>query len=172
MKRYFIILQRVALMAILMMCVVAANAADYLAGYNNTTKTLTLYDSKVYNGSFDLTCRVLESNYHTEGYERNGLGLSDEIRTSVKKVVFHQSFKSAQFNDISAWFISMFALESIEGLENFDMSKAAYALYLFKGCRALQTLDLSSKDMSNLENAESMFMSCSELKSLISFLLL
>lgn len=166
MKGYLTILQRVALMAILMMCVVAANAADYLAGYNNTTKTLTLYDSKVYNGSFDLTCRVLESNYHTEGYERNGLGLSDEIRTSVKKVVFHQSFKSAQFNDISAWFISMFALESIEGLENFDMSKAAYALYLFKGCRALQTLDLSSKDMSNLENAESMFMSCSELKSL------
>ena len=149
-----------------MMCVVAANAADYLAGYNNTTKTLTLYDSKVYNGSFDLTCRVLESNYHTEGYERNGLGLSDEIRTSVKKVVFHQSFKSAQFNDISAWFISMFALESIEGLENFDMSKAAYALYLFKGCRVLQTLDLSSKDMSNLENAESMFLGCSKLKSL------
>lgn len=155
-----------AFMAVMMICAVAAHAADYLAGYNNTTKTLTLFDSKVYNGSFDQTCRVLESDYHTEGYNRNGLGLSDEIRQSVKKVVFHQSFKSAQFNDISAWFINMFALESIEGLENFDMSKAAYALFLFKGCWALQTLDLSSKDMSNLEDAENMFMGCSNLKSL------
>lgn len=116
MKRYFaIIIARVALMAILMMCVVAANAADYLAGYNNTTKTLTLYDSKVYNGSFDLTCRVLESNYHTEGYERNGLGLSDEIRGNQRRRAC--LFIMAKRPWLSERSASSFALPSVNGFE-------------------------------------------------------
>lgn len=155
-----------AFVAAMVIYAATAKAADYKAGYNNSTKTLTLYDSDVYNGRFDQTFSVLESNYHTEGYEYNGLRISSEIRGDVKKVVFHASFKTAQFNDISAWFQSMFALESFEGLENFDMSKAAYAVGSFKGCRSLTSLDLSNKDMSNLENAEEMFLYCSELKSL------
>ena len=114
MKGYLTILQRVALMAILMMCVVAAHAADYLAGYNNTTKTLTLYDSKVYNGSFDLTCRVLESNYHTEGYERNGLGLSDEIRGNQRRRACIFIMARPWLSERSA---SSFALPSVNGFE-------------------------------------------------------
>ena len=70
MKRYFIILQRVALMAILMMCVVTVNAADkeYCAVYNETNKTVTFMDADYVSQAYGGTIAYFHLRHCLEQY--------------------------------------------------------------------------------------------------------
>ena len=166
MKGYLTILQRLAFMAVMMMCVAFGKAADsgYYAVYNTSSKTLTFIASSIYQAQTgDVLYRIFDD------YRPNTGGLwemEQERRIEVEKVVFHPSFKTAQFEAINRWFLGFINLKDIEGLENFDMSQVVHAEDLFHNCFSLTSLDLSSKDMSSLVYAEEMFEGCSKLKSL------
>lgn len=171
MKGYLTILQRMAFVAVMMMCVVTVNAADkeYCAVYNETNKTVTFMDadyvSQAYGGTiayFRLS-HCLDPSYL--GNDRL-VPFSSEVAGSVEKAVFHQSFTTAHFVNIKSMFEGWTNLKEIEGLEYFDMSQVVVADAAFFNCKSLISLDLSSKDMSSLKDAEKMFYLCSDLKTL------
>ena len=171
MKRYFIILQRVALMAILMMCVVTVNAADkeYCAVYNETNKTVTFMDADYVSQAYGGTIAYFHLRHCLDPYYLGTdrvLPFSSEVTGSVEKAVFHQSFTTAHFVNIEYMFEGWTNLKEIEGLEYFDMSQVVVARAAFFNCKSLISLDLSSKDMSSLKDAEQMFYLCSDLKTL------
>ena len=161
------LIQRLMLVTVMMMCVAFAKAESYSAGYDRDTQTLILYRSGGYSGAFDAIYDVANSTYDLPNYyETIGLSVPNEIREVIKKVVFHSSFKTAQFTNIFKWFTNFTVLTSFEGLENFDMTQVTDASYLFANCRSLKTLDLSQINMKNLEIANNMFLLCLELTSL------
>ena len=99
--------------------------------------------------------------------EDRGLDAFDtDVKAKVKKVRFDTSFTSAKFCYTSFWFEGMTKLETIEGLQNLDTSQVLEADRMFKGCKSLESLDLSVLDMSSLKSASTMFSNCSNLKTL------
>ena len=99
--------------------------------------------------------------------EDRGLDAFDtDVKAKVKKVRFDTSFTSAKFCYTSFWFEGMTKLETIEGLQYLDTSQVLEANRMFKGCKSLESLDLSVLDMSSLKSASTMFSNCSNLKTL------
>ena len=171
MKRYLTILQRMAFVAVMMMCVVTVNAADkeYCAVYNETNKTVTFMDADYVSQSYGGTMAYFRLRHCLDpsylGIDRL-VPFSSEVAESVEKAVFHQSFTTAHFVNIKYMFEGWTNLKEIEGLEYFDMSQVVVASGAFFNCKSLISLDLSSKDMSSLKDAENMFYLCSDLKTL------
>ena len=64
-------------------------------------------------------------------------------RSSATKVVFAASFANFQQVCMNYWFEGFSSLTTIEGMENLDTSKASYCNYMFSGCSALTSIDLS-----------------------------
>ena len=70
---------------------------------------------------------------------------------------------AVNMNQIFAWALSM---ETIEGLNNWDVSNATSMSVMFYDCNTLTTLDLSGWDTSNVLEMRSMFRSCDNLTEL------
>ncbi|MCR5201890.1 MAG: DUF285 domain-containing protein [Lachnospiraceae bacterium] len=68
--------------------------------------------------------------------------------------------------DMFYFFASCCYLKEIRGLENLDVSKVANMSYTFQGCENLKTLDLSNWKTDKLNNIQSCFNSCSNLKEI------
>ena len=58
-------------------------------------------------------------------------------------------------------------LEEIIGIENWDVSNVTNMCYMFKGCSALKSLDLSKWNTSSLKFVYNMFEKCSSLTEII-----
>ena len=160
-----------AFMAVMMMCVITVNAADkeYCAVYNETNKTVTFMDADYVSQAYGGTIAYFRLRHCLDpSYLGNDrlVPFSNEVAGSVEKAVFHQSFTTAHFVNIKSMFEGWTNLKEIEGLEYFDMSQVVVAGGAFFNCKSLISLDLSSKDMSSLKDAEKMFYLCSDLKTL------
>lgn len=66
----------------------------------------------------------------------------------------------------AGWFRDMTQLESIEGLHKIHTHEVHNMSYMFAGCGKLETLDLSSWDVSNVTDMTGMFQDCVSLEAL------
>ena len=83
--------------------------------------------------------------------------------TDAKKVVFKDRISP---RCLDGWFMNMYELTSIEGIEKLDTSKATSAKRMFDFCHKLKSLDLSHFNTSKMTNMSAMFAGCSSLKKL------
>ena len=88
------------------------------------------------------------------------------IRSSIKHVVFEESFKEIKPKSLKSWFSSAKNLSSIDGLEYLNTSEATDMRGMFMDCSSLTSLNISHFDTQNVKNMSSMFGGCSKLTSL------
>lgn len=69
-----------------------------------------------------------------------------------------------KFSSVEELFRNFSKLKTIEGFEHIDFSKYSSFYYMFSGCYALESVDVSTWDVSSLRETESMFYSCSSLR--------
>ena len=96
----------------------------------------------------------------------NNLPGWDGQREKINKVVFDASFANAKPTSCYAWFSQCSNLTEIKGVENLNTQNVTGMSWMFYGCYALTSLDVSKFDTQNVEDMSDMFSSCTVLKSL------
>ena len=159
----------------------------YVAESDATNTTLTFKKFTPDNwGSLDLSRMAIVNN------ERTVKEMCTNNYSSIKNIIFDESFKTYAPTSLKDFFISCNALETISGLEylntanvenmsymfydcsalksldltNFNTANVTYMYGMFEGCSALESLNLTNFNTANVENMSSMFYDCSALKSL------
>ena len=122
--------------------------------------------------------KVLTFYYDTQRSSRTGTTYSlnkgsndpgwykDDSYQNITAVVFDESFKDARPTSTSCWFHLMDNLTTITGIGNLNTSEVTYMSYMFSGCSALTSLDVSGFDTRNVTSMLDMFYDCSSLTSL------
>ena len=124
------------------------------AEFDNATGTLTFsYKGVKPEGAYDLNAEAFRPQWKN-------------IETTVKKVVFNASFANAKPTICYAWFYNNSNLTTIEGLEYLNTEDVTNMEYMFAGCSALESLDLSKFNTAKVTSMAYMFNKCSALKSL------
>ena len=85
---------------------------------------------------------------------------------NITKVAFDPSFKDAKPTSCANWFKGASLLESIEGLEYLNTSRATSMSSMFYGCEKLTHIDLSHFDTQLVTNMYQMFYNCKALQEL------
>ena len=86
--------------------------------------------------------------------------------SDVKTVVVYKSFSNVKPISLRRLFCCFESLETIDGIQHIDTSNLTEVEYMFYGCSALTSLDLSSFDTSKVTSMRSMFEGCIRLTSL------
>ena len=130
------------------------------AMFDEATNTLTFkHDTNKPDGAFALNdSKNLPNWYRTDSYGNNSL--------SIKKVVFDASFANARPTSCYGWFYRCKDLTIIEGIEYLNTQNVTNMGFMFYGCSALKTLDVSNFDTKNVTNMQSMFNGCSALTTI------
>ena len=124
------------------------------AVFDNATGTLTFrYKGVKPEGAYDLNVKAITPQWKNIG-------------PNVKKVVFDASFASARPTICYAWFYNNTNLTTIEGIEYLNTENVTNMGYMFAGCSALKSLDLTKFNTAKVTSMEYMFNKCSALKSL------
>ena len=135
------------------------NAPVAYACYTPSNTTLTFYyddqRSSRTGTTYDLNTGDNDTGWDTDGTKSN-----------VTKVVFDPSFADARPTTTCDWFFDMQNLQSITGISYLNTSEVTNMAYMFQGCQALTSLDLSGFDTRNVTNMWAMFAYCSNLTSL------
>ena len=84
----------------------------------------------------------------------------------VTKAVFHESCKDFKPVYLSGLFYDFLKLETIENLNYLNTEMSTSLSNMFKGCKALTSVDVSSFDTKNATTMEGMFMDCEALTTL------
>ena len=148
------------LLAILMclpICGSRLSAQEPYAVYDKTTSTLTFKYGIKPAGAYSLN-----KGYHTpDWYKQGGDYDSGYYNTNIiTKVVFDVSFAKARPTSCFYWFCGCKYLTTIEGIENLNTTNVTDMGWMFNGCSALKTLDLSYFDTKNVTNMFEMFSYC------------
>ena len=124
------------------------------AEFDNATGTLTFsYKGVKPEGAYDLNAKAFRPQWKN-------------IETTVKKVVFNASFANAKPTICYAWFYNNSNLTTIEGLEYLNTEDVTNMEFMFDGCSALKSLNLSKFNTAKVTSMKKMFNNCSALKSL------
>ena len=155
----------VALMAIVMtmLCSLSAKAEDVMYTIlNSADKTMTFYyGEKPAAGENEKVYDVVAD------YERPGWWWDNNSnRSEITKVVFDNSFSSARPTTCELWFDRFTKLEEIDGLANLNTEEVILMGYMFSGCNALKSIDLSKFNTGKVENMFGMFYGCKALTTL------
>ena len=86
--------------------------------------------------------------------------------SSIKNIVFDESFKTYAPTSLSVFFYGCETLETISGLEYLNTANVEFMDYMFYGCSALKSLDLTNFNTAKVTNMGNMFNGCSALTSL------
>ena len=124
--------------------------------YDTETSTLTFkYGEK--NGSGTL--------YDVPTYYSTAPGWS-AYSSSIKTVVFDESFINAQPKSCYKWFDNCSNLTSIIDIKYLNTANVKNMSRMFRDCKKLTSLDLSKFDTSNVKDMSYMFNNCQNLTSL------
>jgi len=93
-------------------------------------------------------------------------GISEEVDTTIARVVFDASFRDFRPTTTARWFYKYLALKQIEGLEFLYTSEVKDMSGMFYRCSGLTSLDLSHFNTQNVTSMSVMFAGCSGLTSL------
>ena len=124
------------------------------AEFDDATGTLTFrYKAVKPKGAYDLNAKAFRPQWKN-------------IETTVKKVVFNASFANAKPTICYAWFYNNTNLTTIEGIEYLNTEDVTNMEFMFDGCSALKSLNLSKFNTAKVTSMKKMFNNCSALKSL------
>ena len=138
----------------------ATTFSEYVADYVATNSTLTFK-------------KITSDNL--EGLDLSRMAVVDNIDmvqnvctnySSIKNIVFDESFKTYAPTSLSVFFYGCETLETISGLEYLNTANVEFMDYMFYGCSALKSLDLTNFNTANVTNMGNMFNGCSALTSL------
>ena len=138
----------------------ATTFSEYVADYVATNSTLTFK-------------KITSDNL--EGLDLSRMAVVDNIDivqnvctnySSIKNIVFDESFKTYAPTSLSGFFIGCSTLETISGLEYLNTANVEIMDHMFNGCSALKSLDLANFNTANVEFMDHMFEGCSALESL------
>lgn len=114
-------------------------------------------------------CKLLEyvnmKNWNCDGKYYSAMSEAFVDCTSLRTVIA-DNVKFNNSNDILNLFNGCWSLETIQGIETWDISKVTDVSYLFRKCSSLTTVDLSGWDTSNINKVTGMFYGCSSLNNL------
>ena len=155
-----------------------------VSGYENADRTC-IYDLKTattfseYVADYDATNSTLTfkkiTSDNLEGLDLSRMAVVDNIDmvqnvctnySSIKNIVFDESFKTYAPTSLSGFFNGCETLETISGLEYLNTEKVTEMDNMFNGCSALTSLDLTKFNTANVTNMSNMFYGCSALTSL------
>ena len=138
----------------------ATTFSEYVANYVATNSTLTFK-------------KITSDNL--EGLDLSRMAVVHNIDmvpnvctnySSIKNIVFDESFKTYAPTSLSVFFYGCETLETISGLEYLNTANVEFMDYMFYGCSALKSLDLTNFNTAKVTNMGNMFNGCSALTSL------
>ena len=138
----------------------ATTFSEYVADYVATNSTLTFK-------------KITSDNL--EGLDLSRLAMVDNIDgvqdvctnySSIKNIVFDESFKTYAPTSLREFFKGCETLETISGLEYLNTAKVTDMGKMFHGCSALTSLDLTNFNTANVEFMDNMFEGCSALTTI------
>ena len=138
----------------------ATTFSEYVADYVATNSTLTFK-------------KITSDNL--EGLDLSRMAVVDNIDmvqnvctnySSIKNIVFDESFKTYALTSLSGFFSGCETLETISGLEYLNTANVTDMSHMFHGCSALKSLDLTNFNTAKVTNMDNMFYRCSTLESL------
>ena len=138
----------------------ATTFSEYVADYVATNSTLTFK-------------KITSDNL--EGLDLSRMAVVDNIDivqnvctnfSSIKNIVFDESFKTYAPTSLSGFFIGCETLETISGLEYLNTANVTDMSFMFHGCSALKSLDLTNFNTAKVTDMGKMFYGCSALTSL------
>ena len=129
--------------------------------------TLTFYYDALRATRTGTTWGILERKYVPgDDTYPEWTGISEEVDTTIARVVFDASFRDFRPTTTARWFSHCKALKQIEGLEYLNTSKVDDMSAMFCGCSALTSLDLQHFNTQKVIDMSFMFEGCSALTSL------
>ena len=138
----------------------ATTFSEYVADYVATNSTLTFK-------------KITSDNL--EGLDLSRLAMVDNIDgvqdvctnySSIKNIVFDESFKTYAPTSLREFFKGCETLETISDLEYLNTAKVTDMGKMFHGCSALTSLDLTNFNTANVEFMDNMFEGCSALTTI------
>ena len=139
----------------------------------NATQEVS-YASLLYQGYavFDQTSKTLTFSYGAKPEGAYDLNEGTNSPTwakhaaNIKKVVFAASFAKARPTSCYNWFRYCEKLTQIEGIEHLNTEEVTDMSWMFMGCKALASLDVTHFNTAKVTDMGVMFNSCSSLTSL------
>ena len=139
-----------------------AQEAESYAVFDEATNTLTFkHDTNKPAGAFALN----EGDNRPSWYKPKDNNPYQNANI-IKKVIFDASFANARPTSCYEWFYTCGSLTDIEGIEYLNTTNVTDMSWMFCGCRALTTLDVSNFDTKNVTNMSNMFYGCEALTTL------
>ena len=129
--------------------------------YNSTDKTLTFKYGAIPTSS-DENITVYDQFFSDDSYDPHWV----QNQKDVTSVVFDESFAQARPTSCNGWFQDMANLTSIKGIEYLNTEEVQYFSNMFKGCAALNSVDLTKFNTEKATTMNSMFNGCSSMKSI------
>ena len=139
----------------------ATTISDYVAQYDDTNTTLTFKKVTDANISDIVNNSVIVDQYNNVKEICTALG-----NVTIKNIVFDESFNTYAPTSLKDFFKNCKALETISGLKYLNTANVTDMGYMFSGCSALTSLDLTNFNTSKVESMHDMFEDCSALESL------
>ena len=137
----------------------------YVAEYDATNYTLTFKKIASINSEpIDLNRIVMVNNKQTVSNLCTLLGI--KIGT-IKNVIFEENFNTYTPTSLKEFFRECTGLDKITGLEYLNTAEVTDMSFMFYGCYALASLDLSNFNTTKVENMSGMFSFCEKLSSLV-----
>ena len=137
----------------------------YVAEYDATNNTLTFKKIASINSEpIDLNRIVMVNNKQTVINLCSLLGI--KIGT-IKNVIFEENFNTYTPTSLKEFFRGCTGLDKITGLEYLNTAEVTDMSFMFYGCYALASLDLSNFNTTKVENMFGMFFWCENLSSLV-----
>ena len=138
----------------------ATTFSEYVADYVATNSTLTFKKITSDNlEDLDLSRMAVVDN----------IDMVQNVCTnysSIKNIVFDESFKTYAPTSLSEFFNGCETLETISGLEYLNTAKVTNMSFMFYGCSALTSLDLTNFNTAKVKFMDNMFNGCSALTTI------
>ena len=142
----------------------ATTFSEYVADYVATNSTLT-FKNITSDNLEGLDFSRIAIVYDEQPVEDMCVNLGIET-TAIKNIVFDESFNTYAPTSLSGFFGSCETLETISGLEYLNTANVTDMSFMFHGCSALKSLDLTNFNTAKVTNMDNMFYRCSTLTSL------
>ena len=142
----------------------ATTFSEYVADYVATNSTLT-FKNITSDNLEGLDFSRIAIVYDEQPVEDMCVNLGIET-TAIKNIVFDESFKTYAPTSLRGFFINCKTLETISGLKYLNTANVTDMSFMFHGCSALKSLDLTNFNTAKVVYMDNMFYRCSTLISL------
>ena len=138
----------------------ATTFSEYVADYVATNSTLTF--KKITSDNLEgLDLSRMAAVYNIDMVQNVCTNYS-----SIKNIVFDESFKTYAPTSLRGFFGGCETLETISGLEYLNTANVEFMDHMFEGCSALKSLDLTNFNTAKVTYMNNMFEGCSALTTI------